>query len=65
MVAEITVAVKNDEKSLKTNHLVYDEFQASQDDPLIQRLIQETSQHFLKDAEEITDIKVTIKLEIT
>lgn len=65
MVCEVIIKVKNDDKSLTTNHLIYEEITASESDPIIKQLIRDTSDHFLKDAEEITDIKVTIKIECT
>lgn len=64
MVAEVTVTVKNEEKTLKMNHLIYEEFTASEDDPIIQNLIRETHKQFSINGEDSTDIKVRINIQV-
>ena len=64
---EIIVRVKNDDKSLTTNHLIYDEVVASPTDPTIDGLVRETIKNFKQNSDdiEITDVRVTIKIECT
>ena len=60
MVAEITVTVKNEEKNMKKKFLIYDDFKAAEDDPLLQKCFQEVCREF---KDEISSAKVRINLE--
>lgn len=61
MVAEVTITVKNDEKRLSTEHLIYDEFQACETDPILRDLIDDTVKQF---GDEVESVKVRINLEV-
>jgi hypothetical protein len=61
MVCIVKITIKNEEKSLKQKHLIYDSFTASQDDPLLQDLIRDAKKEFNDDIE---SVKVTIQLDI-
>lgn len=61
MVAEVTITVKNPEKKLTKNHLIYEEFKACEHDPIISELIRETVKEF---SDEVEKIQVKILLEV-
>lgn len=61
MCCEISVTVKDDEKSLKKKYLIYEPVTASEQDPIICKCIAETVANF---AAEPTDVKVRIDLEL-
>lgn len=62
MAAEISITVKNEEKTLKTDHLVYDDFVCNEDDPLLKSLIDETVKQFNSEVENIK-IRITITVK--
>lgn len=61
MAAEITVTVKNEEKTLKTEHLVYETFECHEDDALLKGLVKETVKQFNAEPEHI---KIRINLTV-
>lgn len=61
MVSELTVTIKDEEKTLRKKFLIYETYQTHDDDPTIQGCIKETLENF--DGEP-TDIFVNIKMEI-
>lgn len=61
MVSEIKVLIKDDEKRMTKKFLIYDIFQASEDDPVIKQCIKETLDNFDAEPE---DISVNIKIDI-
>ena len=61
MVAELTVSIKDEEKTLKKKFLIYDPFHVSEDDPTIKDCINETLKNF---SSEPSNIKVRISLLI-
>lgn len=61
MVSEIKVLIKDDEKRMTKKFLIYEIFQASEDDPTIKKCIDETLENFDGQPEDIT---VNIKIEI-
>lgn len=61
MPSEITITVKNEEKKLVTNHLVYEIFTASENDPIVRQLIDDTVKQFKDD---VDSVRVRINLEI-
>lgn len=60
MVAEVTITVKNSEKKLVTNHLIYDNFTVSDTDPLIHDLVKETVKQFNDDVEK-TQVRIVLE----
>lgn len=58
---EITVTIKDEEKSLKTKYLIYDLVTVSEDDPIIKDCIARALKNFEADP---TDIRVKIHLEV-
>lgn len=46
MVAELTVSIKDEEKTLKKKFLIYETFQVKDDDPIIKSCIDETLKNF-------------------
>lgn len=62
MPAEVTITVKNSEKKLTTNHLIYDSFCASDSDPILKDLVKSTVTQFSDEVESV-NIKITLKVE--
>ena len=61
MPNEITITVKDNERTLKMKHLVYSTFCMNQDDPVIQELIALT----VKEYHAIPDkVRVSCKFEV-
>ena len=61
MVSELTVTIKDEEKTLRTKYLLYDDYMVSDTDPIIKDCIDKTLENF--DGEP-SDIIVSIKMEI-
>lgn len=61
MVSELTVIIKDEEKTLRKKFLIYDTYQTEDDDPVIQGCIKETLENFDGDP---SDIIINIKMEI-
>ncbi len=61
MACEITVTVKDEEKTLKTKFLIYDQVVVDENDLIIQNCINQVLKNF---ATEPTDIRVRINLEV-
>jgi hypothetical protein len=53
-VSEITVIIKDEEKTLKKKFLIYDPYQVSQEDPTIKNCIEETLKNFAGEPAKIT-----------
>lgn len=61
---EITITVKDDEKTLRTKHLIYDPVTVSSIDPIIKNCIDETIKNFNADTNSDLKVTVSIKLEV-
>lgn len=61
MVSELTVAIKDEEKALRTKYLIYETYTTDENDPIIKDCIEKTLANF--DGEPM-DIRVNIKMEI-
>lgn len=61
MVSELTVIIKDEEKTLRIKYLLYDIYTTDENDPMIKDCIEKTLENF--DGEP-SDITVNIKLEI-
>ncbi len=61
MACTLTVRIKDSEKSLKKDFLLYEQFTVDQDDTIIKGCIEETLAEFNGEPD---DVFVTIKLEI-
>jgi len=61
MVSELKVTIKDEEKTLNKKFLIYDSYLTEDNDPIIQKCINETLENF--DGDPI-DIIVNIKMEI-
>jgi hypothetical protein len=59
MSSELTVIAKDDEKTLRFKHLIYETYSADMNDPTIQRCINESLKNFLGTP---TDIQVKISM---
>ena len=59
---EITITVKDDEKTLRTKHLIYDPVTVSSVDPIIKNCIDETIKNF--NADPNSDLKVTVSIKL-
>jgi len=59
--SEITVTIKDDERTYKSKHLIYTTYTISEDDPLIKELIAKALQEFNG---EPTDVRIRINLTI-
>jgi|GEM_PF-1159464 len=60
-VSEITVVIRDDEKSLRAKYLIYDEYSVSSDDEIIKKCIAETLKSF--DGEP-SDVKIRINFSL-
>jgi hypothetical protein len=60
-VSEITVIVKDEEKSLRAKYLIYDVYEVTTENPIIKDCIAKTLENF---GAEPTDVNLRIKLEI-
>ena len=61
MPAELTVIVKDSEKTLRNKHLIYEQFICSDIDPIVKDCIDKTIAEFKGVPD---DIKVKINLEV-
>ena len=61
MACTVSVRIKNDEKVLKKDFLIYEAFVASDEDPIVRNCIEEVLKEF---GDEPDDISVTIKIEV-
>lgn len=61
MVSELTVIIKDSEKTLRTKHLIYELYTVNENDPIIRNLVQEAVKAFDAIPE---SIKVRINLTI-
>lgn len=59
--SELTVIIKDSEKTLRTKYGIYDEYCVRDDDPIIKLCIEKTLENFDGEPDDIT---VNIKLEI-
>jgi hypothetical protein len=59
MVAEITVTVRNEEKVLKSKHLIYDTFTTADCDPVLKECIDKAVKEFQSTPD---SVKVRINL---
>lgn len=59
---EVSITVKTTEKNLKFKHLVYEEFKASCDDPVLKQLIHQAVEEF-KDPPEKVVLRIRLDLE--
>jgi hypothetical protein len=62
MVSEITVSIKDEEKTLKKKFLIYNVFQVHEQDDTIKACIEETLENFSSDPSKIT-VKITLHME--
>lgn len=61
MAAELTIIVKDSEKTLKRKDIIYDPFTMCSDDPLIMRYVNETLKNF--DGEP-TDVQIKVSMTL-
>ena len=61
MVSELTVAINDEEKNLRTKYLIYETYTTDENDPVIKDCIEKTLDNFNG---EPTDITINIKLEL-
>lgn len=61
MVKEVKIRVKDDARSYTKKELVYEDMTAQEDDPILQRLINECLKEF---GGEPTDVRVTIAMTL-
>jgi hypothetical protein len=59
--SELTVTIKDEEKTLRTKYALYDKYSVNENDPIIKDCIEKTLENF--DGEPM-DVIVNIKLEI-
>jgi len=60
MVCKLTITLRNDEKTTKFQHLVYEDFKANEDDEVLQRYFAEALKEF---GPQIDSAKARIDLE--
>lgn len=61
MVSELTVTIKDEEKTLRTKYLSYDKYSIDENDPYIQQCIDETRKNFQGEPK---DVYVSIRMDI-
>ena len=61
MPSEVSVRLKDDDKTLTIKHLIYEDFMCNENDPILKTCINETLKQF---EGEPTDIQVKITLEV-
>ena len=61
MISEITVTVKDEEKTLKKKYLIYELYQVHDQDPIIMDCIEQTVKNF---SSEPSRISVRINLQV-
>jgi hypothetical protein len=62
MLSEITVSIRDEEKTLKKKFLIYESYRVSEDDLTIQSCIQETLKNFSSEPSKVT-VKITMHME--
>jgi hypothetical protein len=62
MVSEVTVSIRDEEKTLKKKFLLYDVFQVSDQDATIKSCIEETLKNFSSEPSKIT-VKITLHMD--
>ncbi len=60
-VSELTIIVKDEEKTLKSKHLIYDDYTVSPNDPILARYIKEAVDQF---SGEPSDVKIKISMTL-
>jgi len=60
--SEITITIKDEEKTYKKKHLIYETYQVSEEDPIIKNIIAQGLKEFIG---EPSDIKIRINLVVT
>lgn len=58
---EVTIILKDSEKTLKSKHLVYEEISMASDDPEIDRLVQEARKSFTGEPSDV-QVKASMTL---
>jgi hypothetical protein len=61
MISEITVIVKDDERSLRKKHLIYDVYAIDENDPILSQCIRDSEKEF---GGEATDVQVKISMTV-
>ena len=59
--SELTITIKDSEKTQRTKHLVYDNFYLNPDDPVIKQLISQALQEFNAEPE---SVRIRANLEV-
>lgn len=59
--SEVTITIKDDERTHKTKHLIYTTYTVSEDDELIKELVAKALQEFNG---EPTDVRIRINLTL-
>jgi len=62
MVSELTVIVKDDEKTLRKKHLIYEDYYVHDQDPIIKDAIDQTVKDFQATPEKIS-VKITLEIQ--
>jgi hypothetical protein len=60
-ISEVTVIIKDDEKSLRKKHLIYEAYCVDEHDPIIASCLRETEKEFEGEA---TDIQIKITMTV-
>lgn len=61
MVSELTVIVKDSERTLRMKHLIYEQYSVSEADPIVMKCVNDTISQFQGEPE---SVNVKINLEI-
>jgi len=62
MVSEVTVSIKDEEKTLKKKFLIYEQFIVSENDSTIKACIEEVLANFIGEPAKVT-VKITMHME--
>lgn len=60
-MSEITVILKDDERTLRFKFLIYEEYEVNENNPVIQRCIKEALTNFVGEPDQIT-IKISLEI---
>lgn len=61
MLSEVTIVIKDEERTYRKKHLIYDLYQVDEHDPILAECIRETEKEFNGDP---TDIQIKISMVV-
>jgi len=62
MVSELTVIVKDSERTFRMKHLIYDDYSVNDNDPIIKKCVDDTLVQFHGEPESV-NIKISLEIQ--